>query len=63
MTEAKFSPDREGAVYIGWFKYKNKSHSVATVATSWSDARKKFKAMGGDITGLAENNKYEGFGG
>lgn len=60
MSE-KFNPDKPGFVYLGWFPYKGKSHSVATLAASYSDARKKFKAMGGDITGLAEDNKYEGF--
>ena len=57
MTE--FNYDREGAVYLGWQRYKGKSYSVSTTASTWREAKLRFKCMGGDITGLAEEKTYD----
>lgn len=59
-TDVNFHRDPDGAVYLTSYRYKGGSYAGTVIAESWKDAERKCRALGVELTGIADKAQYPG---
>jgi len=60
VEEIKYHRDLDGAVYLMCYQYKGGSYAGTLIAESWKDAERKCRALGAELTGVADKYQYPG---